>query len=126
MEKLNLNVPKQEEILNILMLIYICLNTKAQIQIYISIIYIILAVKPLNKEQLKAIVEKHPEGMITIEEHQASTGMGSAVVEQVNDMYSKGELATYPNIKRVAIPDEFAPIVGTQTYLREYEGLKID
>ena len=89
-------------------------------------LYSVPFVKPLNKEQLKAIVEKHPEGMITIEEHQASTGMGSAVVEQVNDMYSKGELATYPNIKRVAIPDEFAPIVGTQTYLREYEGLKID
>jgi transketolase len=82
-------------------------------------------VKPLNKKQLKAIVEKHPAGMISIEEHQASTGMGSAIVEQVSDMYAAGELKTYPAIKRVAIPDEFAPVVGTQTYLREYEGLKI-
>lgn len=89
-------------------------------------LYSVPFVKPLSKDQLKAIVEKHPEGLITIEEHQASTGMGSAVVEQVNDMYANGELAAYPIIKRVAIPDEFAPIVGTQTYLREYEGLKID
>lgn len=89
-------------------------------------LYSVPFVKPLNKEQLKAIVEKHPEGLITLEEHQASTGMGSAIVEQVNDMYANGELAAYPIIKRVAIPDEFAPIVGTQTYLREYEGLKID
>ena len=89
-------------------------------------LYSVPFVKPLNKEQLKAIVEQHPEGLITIEEHQASTGMGSAVVEQVNDMYAKGELAAYPVIKRVAIPDEFAPVVGTQTYLREYEGLKIN
>lgn len=83
-------------------------------------------VKPLSKDQLKAIVEKHPNGLITIEEHQASTGMGSAIVEQVNDLYANGALAAYPVVKRVAIPDEFAPIVGTQMYLREYEGLKID
>lgn len=89
-------------------------------------LYSVSFVKPLSKDQLKAIVEKHPDGLITIEEHQASTGMGSAVVEQVNDLYAMGELATYPIIKRVAIPDEFTPVVGTQTYLREYEGLKID
>lgn len=88
-------------------------------------LYSVPFVKPLSKEQLKAVVEKHPGGLITIEEHQASTGMGSAIVEQVNDMYAKGELAAYPVIKRVAIPDEFAPVVGTQTYLRVYEGLKI-
>lgn len=83
-------------------------------------------VKPLNKEQLRSIVEKHDEGLITIEEHQASCGMGSAIVEQVNDMFANGELTSYPVIKRVAIPDEFAPIVGTQAYLRDYERLKID
>ena len=89
-------------------------------------LYSVPFVKPLNKERLKAIVEKHTEGLITIEEHQASTGMGSAIVEQVNDMYAAGELRAYPVIKRVAIPDEFAPVVGTQTYLRDYEGLKIE
>lgn len=88
-------------------------------------LYSVPFVKPLNKEQLKAIVEKYPEGLITIEEHQASTGMGSAIVEQANDMYADGVLKDYPAIRRVAIPDEFAPVVGTQTYLREYEGLKI-
>jgi transketolase len=88
-------------------------------------LYSIPFVKPLNKEQLKAIVESHPDGLVTIEEHQASTGMGSAIVEQVNDMFAAGELKTYPNIKRIAIPDEFAPIVGTQLFLREYEGLKL-
>ena len=88
-------------------------------------LYSVPFVKPLNKQQLKTIVENHPEGLITIEEHQASTGVGSAVVEQVNDMYAAGELKAYPVIKRVAIPDEFAPVVGTQTYLREYENLRI-
>lgn len=88
-------------------------------------LYSVPFVKPINKGQLKEIVEKHPEGLITIEEHQASTGMGSAIVEQVNDMYAAGVLTTYPKIQRIAIPDEFAPIVGTQSYLREYEGLKL-
>lgn len=88
-------------------------------------LYSVPFVKPIKKEQLKAIVEKHPEGLITIEEHQASTGMGSAIVEQVNDLFASGQLKSYPVIKRVAIPDEFAPVVGTQAYLREYEGLRI-
>lgn len=88
-------------------------------------LYSVPFVKPINQEQLKAIVEKHPDGLITLEEHQLSCGMGSAVVEQVNDLFSKGKISTYPKIQRIAIPDEFAPIVGTQNYLREYEGLKL-
>ena len=82
-------------------------------------------VKPIDLEQLKNIVDKHPDGLITIEEHQKSCGMGSAVVELLNDMFFAGKLATYPLIKRIAIPDEFAPVVGTQAYLRDYEGLKL-
>ena len=88
-------------------------------------LYSVPFVKPINREQLKAIVKSHPDGLITIEEHQASCGMGSAIVELVNDMHAKGELVAYPIIKRVAIPDEFALIAGTQAYLRDYEGLKI-
>ena len=88
-------------------------------------LYSVPFVKPINQEQLKAIVEKHPDGMVTLEEHQLSCGMGSAIVEQVNDLFTKGGIATYPKIQRIAIPDEFAPIVGTQNYLREYEGLKL-
>lgn len=88
-------------------------------------LYSVPFVKPINQNQLKAIVEKHPDGLITIEEHQLSCGMGSAIVEQVNDLFSNGQLSIYPKIQRIAIPDEFAPIVGTQSYLREYERLKL-
>ncbi len=86
-------------------------------------LYSVPFVKPINNVQLKMIVEKYPDGLITIEEHQKSCGMGSAIVEQVNDLFSTGLLEKYPIIKRIAIPDEFAPIVGSQNYLREYEGL---
>lgn len=86
-------------------------------------LYSLPFVKPINNIQLKTIVEKYPDGLITIEEHQKSCGMGAAIVEQVNDLFSAGLLEKYPIIKRIAIPDEFAPIVGSQNYLREYEGL---
>ena len=88
-------------------------------------LYSVPFVKPINLEHLKAVVENHPEGLITLEEHQLACGMGSAIVEQVNDLFAKGKISTYPKIRRIAIPDEFAPIVGTQNYLREYEGLKL-
>ena len=88
-------------------------------------LYSVPFVKPLNKEQLKSIVEKYTDGIITIEEHQASCGMGSAVVEAVSDMYSEGVVYVYPKIKRIAISDEFADVVGTQVYLREYENLNL-
>ena len=51
--------------------------------------------------------------------------MGSAIIEVINDMYVEGKIQTFPKICRIAIPDEFADVVGTQKYLREYEGLTL-
>lgn len=86
-------------------------------------LYSVPFVKPMNLDQLKQIAINHSDGIITIEEHQKSCGMGSAVIELLNDMFVSGELSKYPKVKRIAIPDEFANVVGTQVYLREYEGL---
>ncbi len=88
-------------------------------------LYSVPFVKPLNKEQLRAIVTKYPDGLITIEEHQRSCGMGSAIVEQLNDLFAAGEIASYPKVRRVAIPDEFAGVVGNQEYLRKEEGVML-
>lgn len=88
-------------------------------------LYSVPFVKPINMEQLKTIVKTHPEGLITIEEHQKSCGMGSALVEILNDMFANGKLSIYPKIKRIAIPDEFVGVVGTQKYLREVENLHL-
>lgn len=88
-------------------------------------LYSIPFVKPMNVDLLKQIVMSHSGGLITIEEHQKSCGMGSAVVEMVNDLYATEQLPVYPVIKRIAIPDEFAGVVGTQQYLREYEKLHL-
>lgn len=88
-------------------------------------LYSVPFVKPINKEQLINIVKTHPAGLITIEEHQKSCGMGSAIVEILNDLYYEGDIEVYPKVKRIAIPDEFADVVGTQVFLREHEGLKL-
>lgn len=88
-------------------------------------LYSVPFVKPINKEQLINIVKTHPAGLITIEEHQKSCGMGSAIVEFLNDLYYEGNIEVYPKVKRIAIPDEFADVVGTQVFLREHEGLKL-
>lgn len=88
-------------------------------------LYSVPFVKPINKEQLINIVKTHPAGLITIEEHQSSCGMGSAIVEVLNDLYYEGNIEVYPKVKRIAIPDEFSDVVGTQVFLREHEGLKL-
>ena len=46
--------------------------------------------------QLKTIVENHQDGIITIEEHQKSCGMGSALIEILNDLYAEGQIKHYP------------------------------
>ena len=88
-------------------------------------LYSVPFVKPLNKQQLKAIAEAHREGLIVMEEHQKSCGVGSAIVECLNDMFASGELQVYPKVKRLAIDDEFLPIVGNQNYLRNIAGLSL-
>jgi len=89
-------------------------------------LYSVPFVKPINLEQLKQIVNLHPDGLITIEEHQRSCGMGAAVVELLNDMFASGELCSFPKVTRIAIPDVFAEVVGDQGYLRKYVGLLLD
>ena len=88
-------------------------------------LYSIPFVKPMNADQLTTIIESHPDGLIVMEEHQASCGVGSAIIEQASDMYAQGKLATFPMVIRKAIKDEFIPIVGSQAYLRNAEGITI-
>lgn len=88
-------------------------------------LYTLPFVKPINKEQLVKLVETHPDGLIVMEEHQASCGVGSAIIELLSDMYVQGKLKTFPKVLRKAVNDEFADIVGSQYYLREYADIKL-
>ena len=79
-------------------------------------------VKPLDIGKLKEIVNRY-SSVVTLEEHQKSCGIGSAIVEIVNDLYSNNEIFEYPKIRRIAIDDKFYSISGTQDYLRKQAGL---
>lgn len=63
------------------------------------------------------------ESVITIEEHQRNAGFGSFVLEQFSDLVEQGMLTAMPSVKRIAIPNTFVSVAGTQEYLRQKMGL---
>ena len=87
-------------------------------------LYSVPFIKPINKNQLKEIAGKY-ETIVCMEEHQENCGMGSAVIEIISDMYAKGEISRYPRIHRKGIKDKHQHFGGSQTFLREKEGLTL-
>lgn len=85
-------------------------------------IYTMPFVKPINREQLKIIAEKYKD-ITVIEEHQLSCGVGSAIIEQLNDLYAGCDIDFYPKIHRIAIKDTFQNVTGSQNYLRKRSNL---
>ena len=87
-------------------------------------IYIVPFVKPLNKGTLVSLAQNYKR-LIVIEENQRSGGIGSAIVEQMNDLYADGIISSFPCIKRIAIDDCFSEVCGSQRYLRMYNHLSL-
>jgi transketolase len=81
-------------------------------------------IKPIDKNTLASIAQKY-QSIITIEEHQRSAGFGSAVLEAMHDLLESKIINTLPAIKRIAIPDSFYSVAGTQQFLREKAGLQL-
>lgn len=81
-------------------------------------------VKPFNNNELLTILKSHSR-IITIEEHQAQAGFGSAILESMNDLVETGRLSNPPSVKRIAIPDRFYSVAGSQDYLRKLAGLEL-
>jgi len=71
--------------------------------------------KPFDGEAVLAAAHE-TGGIVTVEEHRATGGLGSAVSEVI-----AGRIAV--PFARVAVPDEFGPIVGDQAYLKDAFGL---
>ncbi|WP_067478883.1 transketolase family protein [Actinomadura hibisca] len=69
-------------------------------------------VRPLD---VQAILNGSP--VVTVEEHWASGGLGSAVAE------AAAELPDGPRVLRVAVPDAFVPGAGDQAYLVARAGI---
>lgn len=81
-------------------------------------------VKPINKDVLIEILNFHNK-IITIEEHQSNGGFGSAILEIMNDLFEEKALSKLPIVKRIAIPDKFYSVAGSQDYLRKLAGLEL-
>ncbi|MDR1984194.1 MAG: transketolase [Prevotellaceae bacterium] len=81
-------------------------------------VYSLPIIKPMEKESLLALFKQY-EKIITIEEHQASAGFGSAILECMNDLQEGKRLEKAPMVKRIAIPDTFTYIAGSSTFLKE-------
>ena len=85
-------------------------------------IYTLPFVKPINKEQIATIANNY-DTISVIEEHQKSCGVGSAIIEQISDLFFSGLVAKYPKVHRIAIDDYFQDVSGSQMYLRKRAGL---
>lgn len=74
-------------------------------------------IKPIDKE---AIIDaaKNTGGIITIEEHNLSGGLGSAVAEVICDEHLSPKA-----FKRIALPDVNVSLIGHQAWIREQYGM---
>ncbi|HMS70371.1 MAG TPA: transketolase C-terminal domain-containing protein [Saprospiraceae bacterium] len=80
-------------------------------------------IKPIDQNSILKIAQNH-SNIITIEEHQRSSGFGSLILETLNDLFENGLISSLPKVKRIAIPDSFYYFAGSQDFLREEAGLK--
>jgi transketolase len=79
-------------------------------------------IKPIDKKMLTSLLKKYDK-IITIEEHQASGGFGSVILEHINDLLNEKIMKKSPIIKRIAIQDKFFSTSGSQQYLRNLAGI---
>jgi len=79
-------------------------------------------IKPLDNKSLIAMAKKYTQ-IITLEEHQKSTGFGSAIIEILSDLKYEKVIDNLPVIKRIAIEDSFSCIGGSQDYMRSVNKL---
>jgi len=76
-------------------------------------------VKPLDRDLIRKAV-KETGRVVSVEEHCATGGLGSAIAEVIAE-----ECPARVVFKRIALPDKFPPEVGGRAYLREIYGLSV-
>lgn len=77
-------------------------------------------IKPIDKEAIKDAAE-NTGGIITIEEHNLSGGLGGAVSEVICD-----EGLSPKVFKRIALPDVNVALIGHQEWIREQYGMNAE
>ena len=72
--------------------------------------------KPLNEQAIKSELSVY-ERLVVVEEHSKRGGLGSVV----ESLFASKEKR--PTILKFGLPDEYAPVIGSQDYMRGYVGL---
>lgn len=72
-----------------------------------------------------ADIARRFERVVTVEEHQLAGGFGSSIVEAFSDLYAAGTIPVMPRIHRIAVPDTFIGVSGSQDFLRREAGLTL-
>ena len=80
-------------------------------------VYSAHTIKPFDAKSLIELARKY-NAVITIEEHVSSGGLGSLAA----DIFMSTEMKP-KYFDRIFLPDAFSTIVGSQDYLRKYNGL---
>ncbi|MFH1878740.1 MAG: transketolase C-terminal domain-containing protein, partial [Candidatus Omnitrophota bacterium] len=73
-------------------------------------------IKPLDAEAVKSMAQKH-DFIFTVEEHNISGGLGSAVAEVIS------EAGICRVFKRIGIPSKLKNVIGRADHLRKFYGL---
>jgi transketolase len=81
-------------------------------------------IKPMDLKTIIQIASNY-DNIITIEEHQRSAGFGSAILESLHDLQISNSISKLPRVRRIAIPDAFYSVAGSQDYLRKLAGLEL-
>lgn len=92
------------------------LNSKG----YSAGVYSFPTIKPIDKNFIleKAAAVKL---IVTVEEHSIIGGLGSAVAEVIAEASQK-----QATLRRIGVPDTFATVVGSRSYLKKVYGLDTD
>ncbi|MBQ7249889.1 MAG: transketolase [Bacilli bacterium] len=75
--------------------------------------------KPLNEQTIAAELSGY-DRVVVVEEHSKRGGLGSII----ESMFA-GKVK-HPIVLKFGLPDEYAPVIGSQDYMRDYVGLSKD
>lgn len=77
-------------------------------------------IKPIDELALAEAVNE-TNAIFTVEEHSKIGGLGSAVAETISEFNQP-----IPLFKRISMPADFCKLAGSQSYLREVNGLSVE
>ncbi len=80
------------------------------------------SVSPLDEESLRREIKKNYKAWIVLEEHSIIGGLGSSILDWLNDI----NVNNAPRIYKLGIPNTFIHNLGKQAYIRKELGIDVN